>query len=337
MPAAVDWNQLIPSLLGLFLKGLGTWLQDSVNSLTDGFWAANSNVLTHTDMGMTWDLGPIATQVDSALGASRAILIFALVLLGIRGTISGIVPQQPHLLAEFVGGILGAVILTAAFPSLIALVMNLANMASDTIASGTDLTGYFRGDDTIADPLIKAVLLVLVLLFGIRLLIKSIWRIGFLAVMLPVGAAAMPLYAIPQTRWLAGWWARVWGGMLMAQIPSTLALIIGLQIFRHGGGLGAFVYTIAFLQLAHDLYDLIPFGMARGQGSPVGTAVSAAAAFAGGLAGAGVGMTSKVGTWSPWQAQGGASTAGAGNGAATALSGAAHAGLMAPSLARYGY
>jgi len=166
----------------------------------------------------------------------------------------------------------------------------------------------------------------------VRLLIKAVWRIGFLAVMLPVGAAAMPLYAIPQTRWIAGWWARVWGGMLAAQIPSTLALVIGLQIFRHGGGLGAVVYTIAFLQLAHDLYDLIPFGMARSQGSPVAGVASAV----GGLVGGAVGAT-LASTWSPWKAQGGAA-AGVGNGAATALSGGNLTTLAAsPALARYGY
>jgi hypothetical protein len=50
--------------------------------------------------------------------------------------------------------------------------------------------------------------------FAIRLLMKSIWRISFLAVRLTVGLAACALYAIPQTRWLLGWWARVWDGML---------------------------------------------------------------------------------------------------------------------------
>jgi hypothetical protein len=42
----------------------------------------------------------------------------------------------------------------------------------------------------------------------------------FLAVLLPVGMAARALYAVPSLRWIFGWWARLWGGMLLAQIPS---------------------------------------------------------------------------------------------------------------------
>jgi hypothetical protein len=59
--------------------------------------------------------------------------------------------------------------------------------------------------------------------------------------------------------------------MLLAQVPSVMALTIGAQLFAYGGGLGAFVYSIAFLQLAHDLYELIPFGLARSSGAPWGS------------------------------------------------------------------
>src|SRR5438132_9946737 len=83
--------------------------------------------------------------------------------------------------------------------------------------------------------------------------------------------AACALYALPQTRWMLGWWARMWGGMLLAQIPSVMALAIGGQLFAHGSGLGAFVYSIAFLQLATDLYSLIPFGSTGSTGPPFGS------------------------------------------------------------------
>jgi hypothetical protein len=118
---------------------------------------------------------------------------------------------------------------------------------------------------------IMLVLLVILLFFAFRLLIKSVWRIGFLAVLLPVGVAACALYAIPQTRWLLGWWARTWGGMLAAQLPSVLALTIGTQLFARGGSsLATFVYSIAFLQLATDMYSLIPFGFVGHSGAPWG-------------------------------------------------------------------
>src|SRR5258708_26173792 len=89
------------------------------------------------------------------------------------------------------------------------------------------------------------VLFVIRLFFALRLLIKAVWRIGFLAVLLPVGILACALYALPQTRWILGWWVRAWGAMLLAQIPSAFALSIGTQLFAHGGGGSAVLYSLS--------------------------------------------------------------------------------------------
>jgi hypothetical protein len=66
----------------------------------------------------------------------------------------------------------------------------------------------------------------------------------------------------------------MWGGMLLAQIPSVMALSIGAQLFAHGSGLGAFVYSIAFLQLATDIYSIIPFSNSGGHATPPWGAIS---------------------------------------------------------------
>ena len=129
-------------------------------------------------------------------------------------------------------------------------------------------------------------LFIILIFFGVRLLLKAAWRVMFLVVLLPFGLLACALYAIPACRWLFSWWAKVWGGMLLAQIPSVMALSIGAQLFAHGSGIGAFVFSIAALQLATDLYSLIPFGHIGHQGSPMGSAAGAlrGAAAVGGLA-----------------------------------------------------
>ena len=194
---------------------------------------------------------------------------FALVLLGLKSMLGGIVSSHQRTLDEFVGGVLMAVILVAAFPLLIPEVIGLVNQAATAIGTA-DLSRYI-GSSTVPNPILQVVLFAILLFFGVRLLFRAVWRIGFLAVLLPVGMAACALYAIPQTRWVLGWWARVWGGMLVAQIPSVLALTIGTQLFAFGdGGLGAFVYSIAFLQLATDLYTFIPFGSVGSHGAPWG-------------------------------------------------------------------
>src|SRR5579859_67229 len=280
----VDWASLIPQLVGYFFQGLGTYVNDTMHSVFDGLWGSGANVLGQTDLGMTWGFGPVQDQILGLQGAARAVLLFALILLGARGMLAGIVPRQPSMMVEFINGVLGAVIMVAAFPVLIPEVIGLTNAAA-TAVGRADLSTYMSSGGA-NNPLVQAALFVLLVFFAIRLLIKAVWRIGFLAVLLPVGMAACALYAIPQTRWLLGWWARLWGGMLLAQIPSVMALTIGAQLFAHGSGIGAFVYSIAFLQLATDLYGVIPFGRIDSSSPPWGALPYRVSGMVGGPAGA---------------------------------------------------
>jgi hypothetical protein len=289
----VDWASLIPQLVGYFFDAIGKFLNDVLHSAFDGLWGSGANVLGQTDLAMTWGFGPVQDQVLGIQSAARIVLVFALIALGLRGMLSSIIPGQPGILAEFINGVLAATIMVAAFPLVIPQVIEFSNQAS-TAVGRADLSGYLSSGG-LTNPLLQAVLFVILLFFAIRLLIKAIWRIGFLAVLLPVGMAACALYALPQTRWLLGWWARMWCGMLLAQIPSVMALSIGAQLFAHGTGLGAFVYSIAFLQLATDLYSLIPFGSTGSTASPFGSLSLPVPALLGGAARAAGGVGTAVG------------------------------------------
>jgi hypothetical protein len=277
----IDWQTLIPQLVEYFFDGIGKFLNDALHTTFDGLWSSGADVVGQTDLAMTWSFGPVHDQVSAVQSAARVVLVFALVLLGLRGMLSSIVPRQPDMLAEFINGVLGATIMIAAFPVVIPQIIDLANQAATAIGK-TDLSGYVSNSE-VSNPLIQGVLFIILLFFALRLLMKAIWRIGFLAVMLPVGMLACALYAIPQMRWFLGWWVKVWGGMLLAQIPSVLALSIGAQLFARGSGMGAFVYSIAFLQLATDLYTLIPFGSAGAAVAPWGGVSWSAPAMLGGI------------------------------------------------------
>jgi hypothetical protein len=264
---SVDWSTLIPQLVNYFFDAIGKLLNDTVHHSFDDVWSTGSSVLDSTDMAMTWGLGPISEQVQTIQGAARVILIFALIVLGLRGMLASVMPRQPDMLVEFINGVLAATVMVAAFPLLVPEFIRFTNQAAATVGR-VNLSGYVSNVD-ISNPLVQAMLFVILVFFALRLLIKAVWRIGFLAVLLPVGMIACALYALPQTRWLLGWWARAWGGMLLAQIPSVLALSIGAQLFAHGGGgVTAFLFSIAFLQLATDLYSLIPFGSPGMDGPP---------------------------------------------------------------------
>lgn len=292
----VDWATLIPQLVGYCFEGAGKFIDSTLHSAFDGLWNSGANVVGQTDLSMTWGFGPVHEQIVAVQDGARAVLMFALILLGLRGMLGSIVTRQPDLLAEFVNGFLGAVILVAAFPILVPRIIDLTNQAA-TAVGRADLAAYMSTGGS-NDPLVEGVLFIILLFFAVRLLMKAVWRIGFLAVMLPVGMVACAWYALPQTRWMLGWWARMWGGMLLAQIPSVMALSIGAQLFAHGSGLGAFVYSIAFLQLATDIYSLLPFGSAGGYSTPPWGAISwpAPAVLGGALrAAGGVGAAVGVG------------------------------------------
>jgi hypothetical protein len=266
-----DWTTLVPNLVGLFFDAVGQWLQKTEHAALDGIWGSGANVIGHTPLEMTWDFGPVHGQLIDVQSGARAVLLFALILLGTKTMLGGIVRSHSDAISEFVNSVLGSVILVAAFPLVIPMLIGLVNQAAAAVAGGASLSSYVSVAGSSSDPIITAILFLILAFFAIRLLIKAVWRIGFLAVLLPVGVAACALYAIPQTRWLLSWWARVWGGMLAAQIPSAFALAIGLGLFAGGGGgLGPFVYSIAFLQLATDLYSLIPFGSVGSNGPPWG-------------------------------------------------------------------
>jgi hypothetical protein len=167
-------------------------------------------------------------------------------------------------LSEAANGLLLAVVFVTAFPVVIPEMIRLTNAAATAIGS-VDLGRYVGASGGVDSAIVRAVFLIVLLFFAFRLLLKCIWRIGFLAVLLPVGMLACALYASPSTRWVLGWWVRLWGGMLLAQIPSVMALLIGAQLYAGGGVLG-FVYATAFLQLATDLYSLVPFSSTGGSG-----------------------------------------------------------------------
>lgn len=268
-----DWTTLVPNLVGLFFGAIGDWLQKTEHSAFDGLWSGDHNVIAQTPLSMTWGFGAVQAQLADVQNAARAVLLFALILLGIKSMLGGLIRSHSDVLGELVNGVIASVILVAAFPLLVPLCIGLVNNAASAVAGGAALSSYVAaGAGGLQDPFFSGILFLILAFFAVRLLVKAVWRIGFLAVLLPVGLLACALYGIPQTRWLLSWWARTWGGMLAAQIPSVFALAVGLGLFLGGGGsgLGPFVYSIAFLQLATDLYSLIPFGHVGSSGAPWG-------------------------------------------------------------------
>src|SRR5689334_23494104 len=80
----VDWSTLIPQLVNYFFEAIGKLLNDTVHHSFDDVWRTGSSVLDSTDMAMTWGFAPISDQVQTIQGTARVILVFALIVLGLR-------------------------------------------------------------------------------------------------------------------------------------------------------------------------------------------------------------------------------------------------------------
>src|SRR5262245_5083574 len=176
----VDWDTLIPRLVDNFFNSVGKSFDAMLHSAFDSLWSSSLNVVGQTDLAMTWNFGPVSEQVASVQAGTRAVLVFALVLLGLRGMLGGIVSRQPNMLAEFINGVLMAVIMLAAFPLLVPEIIRLTNQAA-TAVGRVDLSAYVSTGG-VSSPLVQVVLFVILLFFAVRLLVKCVWRIGFLAV-----------------------------------------------------------------------------------------------------------------------------------------------------------
>src|SRR5579862_4873919 len=129
-----DWTTLIPQLLQDATDALGTWLQTTLHKTFDGVWTGDHNVIGQTPLDLTWNLGPVHAQIADVQTGARAVLLFALILLGLRSMLGGLI--HVDVLQEFVSGVLGAVILVAAFPLLIPAGIDLVNQAAGAVAGG---------------------------------------------------------------------------------------------------------------------------------------------------------------------------------------------------------
>src|SRR5438445_13846626 len=88
----IDWSQLIPQLVSLFFDAVGKWFTTTLHSVFDGLWSGDHNVIGTTPLAMTWAFGPVQGQVAEIQNGARAVLLFAVLLLGLRGMLSAMVP-----------------------------------------------------------------------------------------------------------------------------------------------------------------------------------------------------------------------------------------------------
>jgi hypothetical protein len=282
--AIVDALQnAVPDLVG----SVGTAVGDDANTVVDqiwsGLWNSQANVITQTSPANTINFGPIGGLTSDAQNAAYGIILLGVVLLGLRTTLSSFWPAAADTYGELLGGIASAAILSSALPLLMLRSIQVLDAVLGHLG-GVNFGGALP--HSLDNPLLSLIEAVLIVWFAGRFIYRSMKRLVLLAVLAPFGPICMLLRAIPQFRWVSGWWARTWGGLLVGQAPAVLALAIGVQMALFSGVLGVF-WTIAFLGAATDLLGLFGGGLLGGSGPGLWTAGLLAARLATGWAGAG--------------------------------------------------
>jgi hypothetical protein len=294
------WTNLLPNLPALAVQVLALLegaLRGAAQAIWNAAWGNSANILTQIPADLTYNAGwyrAIATDpLPLAIGGAT----LALVLLGLR-TMLGAMVGRDHLVTHVTGRLIPAVFLTLAYPVLIAQGAQLLNAAATGLGSAAIGGGLVAGLGTLvtfqAPPnpsllLPYALLWLLLIYYGVRLVIRLAYSVFRLLVALVFGPVALILYAIPQTEWLTVFWLREVLGWAATPLFVTACLAMAVPLASgRTGFLAAAVFGIAGLQAAYDLVGLLGHGHMGGRLFPLtfaGVRMGMAAAASGGGAG----------------------------------------------------
>jgi|SRR5579859_3331105 len=276
----VIWTPLANTLLGA--------LHSAVQAVWSATFGALANILGQLPPEWTYDsptYRAIATDpVPVAIGGAT----LALVLLGLR-TLLGSMVGRDHVITHVTGRLIPAVMLTLAYPILVARGVQLLNAAAGAVGLKAAVSTLVEFPDVaLSGADIPLVLLwVFLLFYGLRLLLRIAYSLIRFTVALVFGPVAIMLWAVPQTEWVTWFWLRelVGWGTTPLLVAVALSIAVPLALGR-SGELAAAAFGIAGFMAAYDLVGVLGLAHAGGRGaSPVGYIRMAVSSARGGGAG----------------------------------------------------
>jgi hypothetical protein len=266
---------------------LSHWLTDglreSAQALWAGIWGSSANIITQVPADLTYNLPAYRAIASDPVPLAVGGATLALVLLGLR-TLLGSMVGRDHVVTHVTGRLIPAVFLTLAYPVLIVQGLQLLNGAASglgQVAIGDLLA--MPASFNFAEVLPFALLWLLLIFYGLRLLVRLAYSIFRLLVALVFGPIAIILWAVPQTEWITRFWLRellAWSTTPLL-VTACLAMALPLASGR-GGFLAAAAFGIAGFQAAHDLAGMLRLSDGAGHGPAFGYARMAAGAASGG-------------------------------------------------------
>lgn len=312
----VDLGGLGNSILGAFMSHLGdigtaAWagIQAHLGEIGTAIWTA---LAAWTYAGMRsffltlWNVslftiphalsdqaGPVVALMPPTHAIAAAGLVLAFAIAGLRTILSGVFGRGAVL-----DEVLPRIAVYSAALSMLPWILARAIDIEQGMTSGITETSLAQSIPEFAPlDLSTWFSLVLMIIFGIRLWLKTSANVVHVMVATIWSPLALVLGLIPQTAWVTGLWTREFAGRLAGVVLAASAIAVGFALaFAHGSALLYTGVAGAFMA-AYDLVDWL----ARTPGSHMGGVVGWGARMGAGML---VGSAAHGGTSAGAQAAG---------------------------------
>ena len=283
----------IPDLGAAIWEPFANTLREAAWSVWNAAWGSSANLVTQLPLDLTLNFGPYRAVAGDPTALAIGGAMLAIVLLGLR-TMVGALVGSDHVVTHVTGRLIPATAVTLAYPLVIGQGVGILNQAATGLGS-VNLGQALMFSAAPSGPLgiAYALLWLLLIYYGVRLLIRLAYSLFRFLVALLFGPVALMRWAIPQTEWITELWLRELVGWGTTPLLVTACLVLGIPLAAgREEFLSAAVFGIASLQAAYDLAGLLAFGRAWGGNlMPRFSVRQAAGAMAGGGAGAAAAST----------------------------------------------
>lgn len=225
-------------------RATATW-----QSIGAGVLNADTNFLTRTPPALSYNLGGVTDLYRAWEPAIFGLGTLSCVLAGIAAV------GREYFAWSWAPGEWGArffigILLGLSMPRFYVFTIDLTNRICDAIVS-TSLPSLPSGP---MDPIAMAVLVVVWVVLGIRLLWRMAYRLIYFDILLILGPLAVLMAVLPGGQRYASMWWRAYIGLLVGQVLVVICLRLAAALGSPGGGTwGGIALGIGVLLLAYDL------------------------------------------------------------------------------------
>lgn len=243
-----------PMLIEAAMKALAGQTTDMTTDLSrqisQAMLTSPANFVTRTPPELSYNLGGVMDMYDEWRKATVGIVTLSIVL-GAAALLGREVFGWTWAIPDNAGRVFIAIVVVSSMPYIYATSINMLNAICDAIA----LSDMPSIADAGIDPITTAIILVIWVILGVRLLIRMAYRLCYFVALLGIGPIAALCWVIPGGENYWRLWVRDYVGLLIGQVLVVICLKLSTSILGVGGVGGSFggiAISLGVLLLAHD-------------------------------------------------------------------------------------